>query len=195
MKLYISKGNTKLGNIPNLNLPPGISCRHDARCLVEGCYAQKAYRLYPSVRNAWNSNAAYYTTKPHLFFNGWSTWLYKNKPAYFRIHSAGDIPNQRYLIRLKWLAKLHPDTKFLCFTKRYRYDYSHIPTNLKIVLSVWPSMKLPNNIHKLPMAWLKEDPRRDKDALYLMCPGHCEKCNKKCWNSINYEVHVIFPKH
>jgi len=48
----ISNGNTKLGRIPNISLPPIKACGKDVPCKSD-CYALKAYRQYPATRKAW----------------------------------------------------------------------------------------------------------------------------------------------
>ena len=89
----ISSGNTKLRNIPNINLPPMVTCSSDAPCLGDGgCYAVKAYRQYPNARNAWNNNLNVYLMNPDFYFENMWDQLRKIKIlSRFRWHSSGDI--------------------------------------------------------------------------------------------------------
>ena len=48
----ISAGNAKLGSIPSVSLPAGVTCRKDCECFKK-CYAQRLERMRPSVRNAY----------------------------------------------------------------------------------------------------------------------------------------------
>ena len=51
----ISNGNTKMGNIPSVSLPAGITCRPDCSC-QDKCYAKKLERIRKSVREAYRHN-------------------------------------------------------------------------------------------------------------------------------------------
>ena len=89
----ISKGNIKLGSIPNVNLPPIVTCESGVPCAQKnGCYALKAYRQYPNVRNAWNNNLNVYSMNPDFYFESICKQLgkMKNLPR-FRWHSSGDM--------------------------------------------------------------------------------------------------------
>ena len=88
----ISDGNTKLGGIKNVNLPPIISCAKNVPCSTTGCYALKAYKQYPAVRNAWSNNLDVYKMNPDFYFNNIFSQLRKVKNLdRFRWHSSGDI--------------------------------------------------------------------------------------------------------
>ena len=192
MSLHISKGNTKIGNIANVSLPPGLSCRKDVPCFMEGCYARSAFRMYPTVRKAWTENLEYYQEFPDKYFKGVAEAA--KYYTLFRWHVSGDIVDEKYLEGMKQVALSCPNTRFLCFTKRYDYDYSGIPENLIIVLSTWPGLELPNN-DSLPWAWLMNDVRRPLNGMYLVCPGNCSVCENKCWNLIDKDIPVVFQKH
>ena len=191
MRLKISLGNTKLGSIPNLNLPPVTTCPEGVPC-VKDCYARKAWRQYPVTRKAWSSNLTFYREDPDKFFFEWHDYLTRKEPEVFRVHSAGDMPDRGYWDRLQDLITCH-DTIFLIFTKRYDFDYTKKPKNASVVLSVWPGLDLPENTD-LPWAWLYEDRRRPEDAYYFLCPGSCADCHV-CWDKLSAGVHVCFKKH
>ena len=195
MKLKISNGNTKLGKIPSISMPPGLSCIDCAPCLTEGCYAMKAFRQYPAVRKAWTSNFEFWTNDSDKFFDEFNTWLKKNKPERFRLFVGGDLPDEKFLEEMILMTRLHPDTSFLVYTKRYEYDYSGKPDNLQVVLSTWPGVPLPTNTD-LPWAWLEEDARRRKSYPHFVCPGGCsDTCNFSCWDKLDSKTHVAFPRH
>ena len=91
MDVKISAGNMKLGKIPNVNLPPIITCAYRVPCMKK-CYAMKAYRAYPNARDAWNNNLNIYHMNKEEYFASIIKQLKKIKHFdKFRWHSAGDI--------------------------------------------------------------------------------------------------------
>lgn len=154
----ISVGNIKLGRIHNINLPPPIVCKGKP-CLKNGCYAMKAYRLHPSVRQSWNNNFYSFKKSPSKYFSD-IIRLIKGKRipvTHFRWHSAGEIPNQTYLNGMFRVAEAFPSIKFLVFTKRYFLNFEGCPSNLQVLFSTWPKMKLPSFIReKSCIAWMDD---------------------------------------
>jgi hypothetical protein len=194
MKLKISEGNSKIGRVPNISLPPIKSCRLGVPCFKD-CYAMKAYRQYANVRSAWDNNLELYNKDWRAYFVDLDDYLFNKRPDRFRFHVAGDIIDQKYLAQMLWTASMFPDTKFLAFTKRYDLDMSEpVPDNLTLVLSVWPGMELPEKT-QLPWAWLAEDVRRPKKEPFISCPGKCDSCSHKCWGGISSDLHVVFERH
>lgn len=193
MELKISKGNNKIGKVPNLSFPPGKSCTPDAQvnCLINGCYAARSYLLYPNVRQAWTSNWELWKYEPARFKEDLYDYLAKNSPKRFRYCVGGDMPDEDFYYMAEDIAEDFPLTQFLVYTKNYEWDYSNKPDNLTVVLSVWPSMDLPKN-RELPWAWLEEDIRRNV-PFHFTCPGGCEDCDHFCWS--NTAADIVFPKH
>ena len=191
MNTIISKGNMKLSKIPNISLPPILSCDNKVEC-AKSCYALKAFRLYPSAKKAWSNNLDLYKSDPVKFFNDIDVWLNKNKPEFFRWQQAGDIYNQDYFNSMKDIARKHKDIKFLCFTKKYHLEFKRIPKNLEIIFSAWPGRNIPKS--KFRIAWLDngEDNRIPKSA--IECPGHCDVCGM-CWNLSKLNKDVKFKIH
>lgn len=54
----ISIKGSKVGDIANFSLPPVQTCNKAAPCISDGCYAVKAYGLYPASRVAQDINLA-----------------------------------------------------------------------------------------------------------------------------------------
>ena len=52
MNIKISHGNAKLGSIPSVSLPAGLTCRCDCDCQKK-CYAKRLERIRKSVREAY----------------------------------------------------------------------------------------------------------------------------------------------
>ena len=190
MEANISKGNSKLGSIPNVSLVPVKDCANCQFC-KSTCYAMKAWRQYPQVRKAWRKNStAVRGPQRASWFQSIDRYIAKRTPEYFRWHVAGDILDQHYYECVREMAKRHPDTKFLCFTKRYDLKLLHRPKNLAIVISIYPGMKKPKTRH--PKAWMQDgtETRIPKDA--IECSGSCSGCNA-CWDLQGKDV--FFHKH
>jgi len=198
MQLKVSDRNSKLGKIPNLSLSPVKSCGNCEQCKTT-CYALKAYRMYPSVRNAWDNNLDLARNNPEIFFADLDTYLEKKKPKFFRWHVSGDIINLAYFSNMITIANNHPDTKFLCFTKMYGtvnrvLSHTEKPDNLAVVFSVWPGLPFYND-HNLPLAFCQDGTEtRHIGNDYLECPGYCETCGL-CWDLPKTGYNVLFDIH
>lgn len=198
----ISHTNSKLGaSIPSVNLPPVITCRPDAPCF-KGCYAQRGNFAFPHVKESLTNNLDAYKENPELYFQ----MIAEGSRLYmaFRWHSAGDIVDERYLQGMCQVARKNPNTKYLCFTKKYELinDYlsnNHkIPNNLTIIFSCWKDF-IPENPYNLPTTWVFFPKKGEnehncmipKDA--IPCGGKCESC-LACWQ-LKKGQSVYFKKH
>lgn len=196
LETKISVGNTKLGRIINVNLPPVKSCCKDVPCSGDKCYALKAYRQYPKTRKAWDTNYELYQIDSNRYFECISNYLEKRRKYVrrFRWHSSGDIIDQKYFNYMIEISKNFPEIKFLCFTKNYNleYDVKELPYNFVIRFSMWPGFSpeiiSKNNIY----AWMDDgkDTRIPKNA--FKCFNSCKICGF-CWNNNNRDV--VFHKH
>ena len=185
----------KLGSVPNFSLTPGVTCSEDAckTCYVDGCYARKAYRMYPAVRSAWDKNTDYAKNNTELIFGELCQYFSKYQPKLFRVHTAGDFVSVEYAKIWNEIAHLFPDCKFLAFTKRYdivrQIEWAD---NFSIVFSSWTGVEFDRT--GFPVAWMndgKED-RIPSDA--LQCPGNCETCGM-CFELKKIGKDVVFGKH
>ena len=198
MSVSIQKGNSKLGDVLNISLPPGKTCS-SLPCFTEGCYAQKFYKLRSGVRKCWDGNYAAWVADPDKYFADIADKIRKNRPKLFRFHCGGDIPSPGYLRRMQILAHKYPKTKFLAFTKRYAWvatDKGLTPSNLKFVLSMWPGVEVEQAIiDQFPCTWMRDqenpDPRIPKTA--VNCPGRCDQCGL-CWH-MDAGQSVVFDRH
>lgn len=201
MKVHVSKGNTKLGAaIPNISLAPVASCPKGAPC-AKDCYAMQAYRQYPRTRRAWEENFELAKADPKEFFRQVSEWLARKKkaPEFFRIHVAGDIFSDEYMVELCLFVASWPGIKFLAFTKQHKRaivfkSACRVPENMTVVLSAWPGMPMPEDRAGLPVAWMQDglETRVPADAIY--CPGGCDGCGM-CWQLPQLGRDVVFNKH
>jgi len=193
----ISKGNKKLGSIHNVSLTPIKSCGNCSSCSKD-CYAKKAYRMYPAVKNAWDSNLDLAKNDPELYFQGIIDHLNikRGRPLnIFRWHVSGDILDQNYLDNIVKIAKTFKNIKFLCFTKMFNLDFEKASKikNLCIVFSIFPDMELPKNLYRFPFAFMQDGTEtRIKNS--IECFGDCSACFM-CWNLQKLKKNVYFDKH
>jgi len=176
MPIHVSLANSKLGKIPNISLVPGKDCGNCQPCIKE-CYAQTPYRLYPSVREAWNENSKIIRSNYLDFFFQLYVWFtaQKRRPTFFRVHVAGDFLGQKIVDEWFKLARTYHKTRFFAYTKM-NFDYSRKPENFSIIFSQWPNTPLIGNTER--SSWLSSDPRAPEDA--FRCQKSCDKC-KYCW--------------
>ena len=197
MRTKISNQNSKLGKIPNISLTPIKSCVNCKEC-KKSCYALKAYRMYPNVRNAWDVNLDMARNNHTEFFNDINTFIAKKKPSFFRWHVAGDILGTSYLTSMIVLATNNPTTKFLAFTKNHKVinDYlasGRFPDNFTVIMSGWPKMML-DNPYDLPVAWLQDGTETRVPKTAINCPGKCDACGM-CWELPKLNKDVVFNIH
>jgi len=194
----ISKGNRKLGCVMNISTTPGRCCPKGVPCASDGCYANKALRLYPGTRAAWRRNEQLAKHHPNSYFTQIAAQVTAAQPRLFRWHVAGDILSTEYLRAMCRIAAANPQTHFLAFSKAFeivnRYeDREVIPSNLVIVFSAWPGMKF-FNPHGHRVAWMQDgtETRVPEDA--IRCPGNCETCGL-CYELPRLGRDVVFHKH
>ena len=173
----ITSGNTKLGKVFNLSLPPQHACASKIPCAAK-CYARKAWQQYPETRAAWTNNWEAWQEDNLLYMEQIAQFCATKRVERFRWHVAGDIPSAAYLAGMNLVAKCNPATKFLAFTKRFDLVEQHLATggdlrdNLQLVFSMWPGLleflrTLPGTSHYasnddlfqriqsvLPLAWM-----------------------------------------
>ena len=116
----------KLGGIHNFSTTPGKTCAKGVPCFKEGrCYALKAYRIYPSVRKAWDENTKLLMEDKAYteFVEDVSEHIQSNNLDYFRFSVAGDIFSTEYLEAIIKVAEACPDCKMWLYTKQYDVLY------------------------------------------------------------------------
>ena len=193
----ISKGNSKMGYIPSVSLPPIITCANGCTC-AKKCYAAKLCRIYANTRKAYARNLDILKNDMDNYFTQVKAAAMVTK--YFRFHVSGDIYDMNYLDRMVKLAKELPGTTFLAFTKQYNFvnnflQYAAIPDNLKIIFSEWPGMKM-HNPYNLPVAHVIFKGSTPADN-WKICGGNCSKCACQgvgCWELKKGE-HIAFYEH
>lgn len=192
----LSKGNSKIGNILNANVPAGVTCAEGAPCKGQGCYALKGTYLFKNVQARYQENLKSYLNDPVQTMGDILDQIPEGKELYFRWHSSGDIVDRQYLVMMIFIARSRPMVKFLAFTKKYdlvnealkAYDK---PDNLTIVFSHWAGFPM-HNPKGLPVTAVVELSDITTDHMTI-CPGDCRDC-KACWNLKKLQG-VAFHKH
>ena len=198
LKVSISNGNSKMGAIPSVSLPPIITCTNCESC-AKKCYAAKLCRIYPSVRAAYDRNYTILKEDRDSYFS--QVKAAAMITGFFRWHVSGDIIDADYLNRMVKIARELKNTHFLAFTKNYEvvneYFKSHKkPANLKLIFSLpFDGAKI-DNPHNMPTAAviLKGcDPRPS----YKICGGNCTECACRgvgCWELKKGQT-IAFKEH
>lgn len=198
LKVSISTGNRKMGEIPSVSLPACTTCNPDAPCFKD-CYAVKIARLYKAANAAYNRNLNILERDPASYWDQVRTAA--SMAQYFRFHVSGDIPSIDYFYNMVALARDLKNTRFLVFTKQYHIVNNFlnaggvIPSNLKVIFSNWGAWKC-DNPHKLPECEVifKGDKVADQ---WKICGGNCTECACRgigCWEVKNNETIAIY-KH
>lgn len=198
MKISISPGNSKMGAIPSVSLPPIVTCPNGVPC-AKKCYANRIARRYPNVRNAYQKNL-------DILGDNWDGYWEQVRQAvkttrYFRYHVAGDIPNAGYFKEMVITARQNSGTMFLAFTKQYDIVNNYIdimgniPENLKIIFSEWEGLTVPNP-HDLPTSAVIFKGQMPADN-WKVCGGNCFECACRgvgCWELKKGET-IAFYEH
>lgn len=198
LKVSISKGNRKMGEIKSVSLPPVATCASNCTC-AKKCYAMRMYRRYKQTKSAYDTNLECYVNNPIEYWRQVSDAMCTSR--FFRMHVAGDIPCYEYLLDMVTVASANPHCEVLVFTKRYHFVNTYlnnggtIPSNLHLLFSEWEGMPMENQ-HNLPVAHVifkGTEPEKN----WNICTGNCLECakaNKNCWSLKNGE-HVAFHEH
>ena len=198
--LKLSPGNAKMGRIPSVSLPAGLTCRKDCAC-YEKCYARKLERLRPTVRNAYRSNLELLQKDPETYWREAEAAIMTSR--FFRFHVSGDIPNDAYLRKMVLVAQRNPHCEILCFTKKYDLvnnciaECGGFPKNLHMILSAWKGIPM-ENPHNLPEAHvIYRDGSTTARPDAVSCGGNCTDCattDGGCWTLKNGQQ-VVFHEH
>lgn len=202
MHISISKGNTKMGAIPSVSLPAGISCRTDCTCLKK-CYALRLERRRKTVHNAYQRNYHVLKNSPETYWREVEASIMTAR--FFRFHVSGDIPDMDYLINMIRIAKRNKHCEIVCFTKKYELvnaylaKHKSLPKNLHLTFSVWQGLNCPNP-YNLPEAHvLYRDGTTTAGRNARLCGGNCTACaigttDGGCW-TLKTGEQVVFHEH
>lgn len=202
LHVSISRGNSKMGAIPSVSLPPIITCSKEAcKHCGKKCYAAKIARLRPkTVGLSYQRNLDILKNDPEKYWREIDAALMVNR--FFRFGVSGDIYNKEYLAKMCELARKNSHCQILCFTKQFdivnEYLEEHrLPKNLHLIFSAWRGMEM-KNPHNLPEAHVmyKDGYTTAKDGA-KWCSGNCFECSvnmANCW-SLKKSESIIFKEH
>lgn len=200
MHVSISSGNSKMGELHSVSLPPGETCRSNCECKIK-CYARRICARRPNVREAYKRNYEIYRNDPELYWREVEASIMMSR--FFRFHVAGDIPDPKYLQRMTEIAERNPHCEILCFTKKYNMVNSWIsgngyfPANLHIIMSAWRGLTM-NNPYGLPEAHVRyRDGTTTAAPGAQKCGGNCTECaisDGGCW-AMSLHDQIVFDEH
>lgn len=204
MNIKISQGNSKLGNIPSISLPAGVTCRDDCECKNK-CYAKRLERIRKSVREAYQHNYQVLKCTPNTYWREVEASIMMSR--FFRFHVSGDIPDKSYLTHMIDIAERNRHCEILCFTKKFGIvnevvaelltNKQMLPPNLHLILSGWKDLKMENPF-LLPEAHVKfRDGTTTAREDALECVGNCTECaltEGGCW-TLGTGGQVVFNEH
>lgn len=200
MNVKISNGNAKMGAIPSVSLPAGVTCRSDCEC-GKKCYAKRLERMRPSVRQAYKHNYDLLNSDPNTYWREVEASIMMSR--FFRLHVSGDIPDAAYFEHMVDIARTNTHCEILCFTKKYDIVNSHIniigklPKNLHIIFSGWHDIEMvnPYNLPEAHVRYRDGSTTAREDA--KLCGGNCTECaitDGGCWTAKHGEQ-VVFNEH
>lgn len=201
--ISISNGNSKMGPIPSVSLPPVITCPGCHHCVDKNgkriCYAEKLYKLWSSVHTAYDRNYEILKSDRNAYFTQVKAAAMTTR--YFRWHVSGDIIDTDYLDRMVKMARELKSTEFLAFTKNYKdvnnYFMNHRkPRNLHLIFSLPFTGATIENPHNLPTAAVILKGSEPEDD-WKICGGNCTECACKgvgCWELKKGET-IAFYEH
>lgn len=200
MNVKISNGNAKMGAIPSVSLPAGVTCRSDCECSKK-CYAKRLERMRPSVRQAYKHNYDLLNSDPNTYWREVEASIMMSR--FFRFHVSGDIPDATYFEHMVDIARTNTHCEILCFTKKYDIVNSHIniigklPKNLHIIFSGWHDIEMvnPYNLPEAHVRYRDGSTTAREDA--KLCGGNCTECaitDGGCW-TVKHGEQVVFNEH
>lgn len=200
-KVSISSGNSKMGKISSVSLPPKLTCRPGAPCSKK-CYAAKIARIRSNVAASYQRNLKILIDDPDGYWQQVKVAVALSK--FFRFHVSGDIPDSEYFDRMVCVAKDVSATQILCFTKKYEIVNGYIafhgelPPNLHIVFSGWPGIEF-HNPYNLPEAHVifRDGNTTANLDIAKHCGGNCQDCavtDTGCW-TLKHGEQVVFNEH
>ena len=115
MNIKISRGNSKMGEIPSISLPAGVTCRNDCEC-NQKCYAKRLERLRKTVRQAYEHNYKILNDSPDIFWREVEASIMMSR--FFRLHVSGNIPNEDYLHQMVKITERKQNYEVICSTNK-----------------------------------------------------------------------------
>lgn len=183
LHVTISKGNMKVGNVPNVSLPSDKTCPHCKDCQL-ACYDKKACLQYPNVMDARAKNYSIMKRSLRQYFEQIKEGLQKLKDGkFFRFHVGGDICNEDYLdgmVNVTNEVKNHNWTYTKSqdivneYIRKHGGEWEKIAPYLVIMYSRWGYAPI-DNPYDMPVFWTIVKGQEKPKGMYH-CPGNCKIC-------------------
>ena len=201
LHISVSRGNSKMGAVPSLSLPPVKTCSPEAvKFCGKKCYVRRYVSRRKTVRDAYERNLYILQNDPEKFWREVNAAVAMT--THFRFGVSGDIPDIDYFIHIIEVALKNKHCQILCFTKQYQIVNKclktlRVPDNLHIVFSAWKGLEM-DNPRNLPEAhvFYRDGTTTAKDGARY-CSGNCYECaltNANCW-SLKPGEQIIFKEH
>lgn len=177
MASFLAHKLPKLGKkFVAFSITPVKSCPNCVTC-AKTCYANLAYRLYPTCKARWDYNFHLAQTDIPALEAGISGELRQTRKPFVRIHVSGDFFSQDYVDMWERIIQAFPNKRFYAYTKAYPlFDFSRLES--------LPNMNLINSFINGKLNYGKKGycAKLIKDEGGFPCPAvlhdnvHCDTC-------------------
>lgn len=192
---FLTMGNHKLGGkIASWSLP--VSKKICGR-VCEGCYAEKAQRIYPAVLPS--RDRKFDMSAKDSFVGLMSKAIETLSPDYIRIHDAGEFYSQKYVDKWVEIAKKSTDFTFYAYTKRLTdFNFAGLKSlpNVVIIDSLHAGKINYGTVDKLsPGMFLCPDHKGSPERLLQPKDPICGSVCTYCMTKPAEDTGVFFVKH
>ena len=208
MGIKLSKGNKKLGKMPNWSLPAGPSCPGASVECAAFCYAKKGQMRMVHARGIYHAN--WEEAEKPTFVEDMLAAIDKTKTKVFRIHVSGDFYSKGYIWKWLQIIDAMKDVKFFAYTRSWdvpdllpALERLRSLPNMELFASVDPSMGDPPKYWRV--AYMEGDSRFRKglsiapnQTAGIKCPeqagtmpdcGACGYCFRKKRGNVEFKLH------
>lgn len=202
LHVKLQEGNRKTGSsVWTVSLMPVFDCKNCAGCRKK-CYDLKHDVIMPTVLKDRVRNSAIHRFDPARYWHEIGDGITKHGVRFLRINVGGDMTDSDFDY-VAVLAKMHPETEFLFFTKNYGglarrvRENGMMPANVHAIVSRWPGMPF-RNPFGLPEAHVRmRDGKTTAPKGAIECGGNCSACAETkngCFGLARYQS-VVFNEH
>lgn len=209
LRCSISEGNSKLGEIPSVSLPPVASKVSGRRICVKcdcnkDCYAKcHIYDVRKQSAACYEDNLYTVENDPELYWRTIEATCMLNRV--FRYHTSGDILDMNYFEHMVEIARHNPHCETLCFTKKFGIvnkwlrDNGELPPNLHIIFSAWKGLSMDNPFFmpECHLIYTDGSTTASENKVSFVCSGNCSECFCKGANcfSLKKNEQILIKEH
>lgn len=177
---HISRGNSKIGRVPNYSRLPILGCTHNCKACMNACYAVKHANRFPLTMEAWAENEAILRRCPADLYEAFDKALDGADAG--RMHVAGDVTSIEQLDMMNRTAGRHADIPVWTYSTSYEIldeylDGNKFAPNFSVMRSAGSIKEMGSNPHNMPL-YIVVDSTDDIPNGAFVCPGHCDYCLK-----------------